>query len=433
MLLLINKINYQKTIKRVMKNNFTFYFSLILTFLGFSIVFSQEKLDDYIQIALKNHPKLQADSLQYQVILERVNEVGNLADTKFSGGVFLSSPETRVGPQNVKLSASQQFPWLGTLKAQKEVVKTQSEVQLENIRETQYQLILKTQRKYYKLGQIKDRIVVLKENMVLLDTYERLALKNLENNLATMADVLKIRMSKNELETKIKNQESEWEVQKRNFNRILYRKREEPIEVQSFSEPISLPLIDSLFDFNNHPLVKRFEKQREVLSKESLANQKEGLPKVGFGLDYVLVSERSDMNISDNGKDIIMPMISLNIPLFNKKYKAKARRLEIQNEENYLTQQDQIITLEKELDDALNQYFISKENVKTYDQNITESKRVQNLVLTNYSTGRLDYDEILEIQELTLKYQLLKVDELNSLYQQKALIEYILIQNKDEK
>ncbi len=423
----------QNDSEKIKSSNFSFFifhFSFILSF--FNFVFSQDKLEDYIKIAIENHPKLQADSLQYQAILESVNEVGNIMDTQFSGGVFLSTPETRVGPQNVKLGAKQQFPWLGTQKAQKEVVKTQADVQLERIRDTQFQLRYKTQLNYYQLSETEQKIVILKENLALLDTYERLALKNLENNLATMADVLKIRMSKNELNTQIENEKSNLEVQKRDFNRMLYRNREEFIQIEPLEESVNLPLLDSLSDFENHPLVNRFEKERTVLEKESQANQKESLPKVGFGLDYVLVSERSDLNVADNGKDIVMPMVSLSIPLFNKKYKAKAKRLQIQNEANYLAEKDQIITLENMLDNALNQFVTSKKNVETYNQNITESKRVQKLVITNYTTGRMDYDEILEIQELTLRYQLLKIKELHSLYQQKALMEYLLTQNTNK-
>lgn len=435
-----NRLKNDKKILKQIQNNkqkikefhfslFAFHFLLIVSFLCSNFAFSQDILNDYIKIALKNHPKLQADSLQYQAMLESVNEVGNLMDTQFVGGIFLSTPETRVGPQNIKLGAKQQFPWLGTQKAQKEVVKTKANVQLENIRETQFQLKYITQLSYYQLSETQQKIDILKENLTLLDTYERLALKNLENNLATMADVLKIRMAKNELNTQIDNQNSNLEVQKRDFNRLLYREREELITILPLEKSVNLPLLDSLTSFKNHPLINRFEKERMVLEKESKANQKESLPKVGFGLDYILVSKRTDMDVSDNGKDIFMPMVSLNIPLFNKKYKAKAKRLQIQNEANYLSEENQIVTLENRLDNAINLFTINKRNIETYKQNIVESKRVQKLVITNYTTGKMDYDEILEIQELTLRYQLLRIKELHSLYKQKALIEYLLQYN----
>jgi hypothetical protein len=30
---------------------------------------------------------------------------------------------------------------------------------------------------------------------------------------------------------------------------------------------------------------------------------------IGFGLDYINVAERPNMDFSDNGKDIVMPMV----------------------------------------------------------------------------------------------------------------------------
>ena len=40
---------------------------------------------------------------------------------------------------------------------------------------------------------------------------------------------------------------------------------------------------------------------------------------IGFGLDYITVSERPSMYFSENGKDIVMPMVSVSIPIFNNK------------------------------------------------------------------------------------------------------------------
>ena len=67
-----------------------------------------------------------------------------------------------------------------------------------------------------------------------------------------------------------------------------------------------------------HPELLKFDKLFRSIEQSELLNQKESSPKIGFGLDYINVSERPDINFIDNGKDIIMPMISLSIPIFNK-------------------------------------------------------------------------------------------------------------------
>jgi len=392
------------------------------------VVFSQiTPLDRYISLMLKNHPKIQADRLKYNAMLAGIDEAGNVKDIQLSGGVFVHSPETRVGPQNFRLGVRQEFPWPGILKAQKEVVRAKAEIQSENNDATIQQMIFKTKSMYYELAKFRQLIVVLKENLALLNTYERLALSGLKNNLATMADVLKIRVKKNELNIEVKNEQSRLETRKRNFNRLLNRAVDAKIEIDSLKENVALTsILDIEEKIDRNPLINRFRKEREVIHKKMLLNEKEGLPKIGFGLDYVWVSKLKKANLTDNGKDVIMPMVSVSIPLFNKKYKAKTDRLKIQNEASLFGQQNEILVLKKALDDFQNKFDISKRKIKMYKENIVESRRIQKLILTDYTTGRIDYDEILEVEEITLKYELYKINELNNLYQQKSMIEYLI-------
>ena len=64
-----------------------------------------------------------------------------------------------------------------------------------------------------------------------------------------------------------------------------------------------------------HPELLKYDKLYESIEQSELLNLKESSPMIGFGLDYINVSERPDMNLSDNGKDIVMPMVSLSIPM----------------------------------------------------------------------------------------------------------------------
>ena len=39
------------------------------------------------------------------------------------------------------------------------------------------------------------------------------------------------------------------------------------------------------------------------------------LSRMGIGIDYVVVDERTDMDLTDNGRDVIMPMFSVSLPI----------------------------------------------------------------------------------------------------------------------
>ena len=60
----------------------------------------------------------------------------------------------------------------------------------------------------------------------------------------------------------------------------------------------------------------------------------------GFGLDYIAVSERPNMSFTDNGKDILMPMATISIPLFNKTHKSKTKQNELRQQEIITQKQD---------------------------------------------------------------------------------------------
>merc|ERR1711879_1108147 len=101
------------------------------------------------------------------------------------------------------------------------------------------------------------------------------------------------------------------------------RDENEAVTVQDSLTIESLPenfRKDSLL--TNNPMLNALDLQQQASEKSEIAAQKQGLPKVGVGLDYTIVEKRTDMEVEDNGKNIFMPMVSVSIPIFRKKYKA---------------------------------------------------------------------------------------------------------------
>ena len=99
-----------------------------------------------------------------------------------------------------------------------------------------------------------------------------------------------------------------------NLNNILNRENDVTVTV---ADSLMMPLEDFEITTGNlglHPELLKYDKLYQSIELSELLNQKESSPMIGFGLDYINVSERPGMNFSDNGKDIVMPMVSLSIP-----------------------------------------------------------------------------------------------------------------------
>ena len=62
---------------------------------------SASTLTDYVALALRRNPALQAQSQRWRADLERVPQARSLPDPELTYGGFIEQVETRVGPQRI--------------------------------------------------------------------------------------------------------------------------------------------------------------------------------------------------------------------------------------------------------------------------------------------------------------------------------------------
>ena len=114
------------------------------------------------------------------------------------------------------------------------------------------------------------------------------------------------------------------------FNALLNRESsaviQYPTELPKATDAI-LVKTDSVF--NNSPKLVQLDRQKEAFEAQKMVAIKEGYPKIGLGLDYSIVAKRYVPDLAMNGQDAIMPMISVSLPIFRKKYKAAQKEVEL--------------------------------------------------------------------------------------------------------
>ncbi len=413
--------------KKVNRNRLGVLFSFL--FFVFFLFSEAQTLQQYIDVGIKNNPELQAQQFHYEANKEKVNEVGALPDTKFSVGVFTQAVETRVGAQQVKLSAQQQFPWFGTLKTKRESMRYLAEASNNDIDLVKRNLVLHIKKKYYKLYNLQSKLKIYKSNASILNTFENLALTELETNKATMVDVLRIKIQQNELENKIEIIKNDIISNKKQFNLLL---NIELLEEVYISDSLEIRIVTQQNTGDilvKHPELMKLDNITKSLQSNELAAQKEGLPKISVGVDYGFVQERVDISLPDNGKDIIMPMVSVSIPLLSKKYSSKQQQFKLKQQEVEKRKEHSLNLLKSNLEQAQTGYQNALQDIKTQDKNGTEAKRALNVSLATYETGKLDFEQILNLQLLILKFQLAEINAEKELLIQRSMLEYITQNN----
>jgi outer membrane protein TolC len=382
-------------------------------------------LEPFIDEAIANSPEIQKFELQYSIASQKINEVHTIPNTEFGVGYFVSEPETRTGAQRFKVSIKQMVPWFGNITARENYVSSLADAKYEDIVIAKRKLMASVSQSYYNLYANMAKQEVLIENISLLDTYETLALTFVEVGKASVVDVLRLQMRQNEMEQLNRVLKQQYLAEQTRFNKFLNRDKD--IAVNVINE-LNIPLKD--FDLNSenllvHSELLKYDKLYYSVEQSELLNQKESSPMIGFGLDYINVNKRADMNFNDNGKDIIMPMVSLSIPIFNNKYKSKTRQNQLQQQEIVAQKQERFNILETLLDKAINDRISARISYATQAKNLKKSKDAELILIKSYETGTIDFNDVLDIQEFQLKFQINKVESVKMYYMQTTIINYL--------
>lgn len=390
-----------------------------------SVVKAQE-LQYFILEAENNNPEIKAFNLRYSIAEEKVNEVNWVPNTEFSVGYFVSEPETRTGPQRARFSARQMLPWFGTITARENYATAMANAEYIEIVIAKRKLSLSVSQSYYGLYEIKAQQRVLSKNVLLLKTYEKIALKSLEVGKASAVDVLRLQIRQNELQQQKDVLDEAYLAAQISFNKLLHREGATaliiPNELFLPNEDV-LPLKRVL---TLNPELLLYDKHYESVAKEELLNKNELNPMIGFGLDYIPVSERTDMNFNDNGKDVFMPMMTVSIPLFNNKFKSITKQNELRQLEINSQKESRLNILESAFAKAISRRNQAKIQSYTQEKNLKQAQDAEEILIKNYQTGTINFNDILDIQELQLKFQMNQISAITTYYTQTAIINYLI-------
>lgn len=386
-----------------------------------------QELQTYIQEAVANNPVIRSSELRYDIANEKIIEANSLPNTTISAGYFVSEPETRVGAQRARFSIAQMLPWFGTISAREQYSSTMAASEYVEIAIAKRKLSLDVAQSYYALYALAEKQEVLNENIKLLRSYEQLALTSVEVGKASVVDVLKLQIRQNELKQQKQVLEEEYRAERASFN--ILRNQDENLAVNVVSE-LQLPTEDIVYSDDGillNPELLKYDKLYESVIQSELVNQKERLPSLGVGLDYMPVSERNDMALTDNGKDIVMPMVTFSIPIFNQGYKSVSRQNELKQLEIESQKEQRLNALKTVLANAVSQRNQARIGYDTQVQNLKQAKDAEQILTKNYETGTIDFNELLDIQELQLKFEMSSIDAIKTYYKQSSIINYLIL------
>lgn len=385
------------------------YICVVLVLLTCWNALSSQSLSDLLQAADSANLELQALEKDYLAALERAPQVSQLPEPEVGLGIFALPVETRLGPQWVRLSATQMFPWKGTRDARKEVMLVMAKAQYEKIAASRLELHYRIKQAWFQLYELEQRRQILRQSIRVFQTIESLATTRIEAGKGNLADVLRIQLRIRELEEERALLENQQTKPRSVINRLLNRTESSPVTIADTLLPAQPPydreaLVNDIRD--NHPMLRMYALQQETARQAIRLNELEGKPSFAAGLDYIYVSRRTDAAPTGNGRDIVSPRIGIRLPLYRDKYDAKEQeeRLKIQALE--IRKQDQLLQFRSALEGAYADLEDARIKLRLYEEQIQTTESVIDLLLTEYSTEGARFLDLLQLENQLIQYEL---------------------------
>ena len=400
---------------------------LLLTILacGFYELKAQS-LEDYFKLAAENNPGLQARYKDFEAALQKIPQASTLPDPTFSFGYFISPVETRVGPQRARFSLTQMFPWFGTLRSKGDAAALLADAKYEAFLDARNQLYYQVAASYYPLYELERWTVLEQENIEILESYKTISTKQFENGNGAMVDVLRVDIMLKDAATNLQILKEKRKPLLAAFNALLNRNENEEVVIND-----TLAIETLLDDYRrdslllDNPILKQIELKLKASEEMEQVAIKQGLPKFGVGLDYAIVGNRSGVELPDNGQDILMPMVSMSIPIFRKKYNAAIKETQLSQESYQLQREDYTNRLIANYESTAFELDRERQLIELYDQQIEESQQALNLLYTAYSNSGKEFEEVLRMQQQLLKYEKMKATAITNYHTALAKLNYI--------
>ena len=367
-------------------------------------------LSSYLELAAENNPQLKSSFNEYLAALEEVPQVGALQDPQLMFGYFIKPVETRVGAQRFSFSATQAFPWFGTLEAKEDVATQQAKAKFEMFQDQKLKLFNEVRSTYNNMYYIQKAMKVTNENLELLSSFKELARINFEGGNSGFSNILKVEMEEEVLQNQLNYLQDKMEPLMVKFESLLNTGLEDSI---SFPEVLWIEQIqenkETIYQtiLAQNPNIEKLNREMEAFDKQMAVARKEGMPSFTLGFNYVNVDARNNLEIPQSGQDAFMfPQVGIKIPLFRDKYRSMVKEAGLKKESVAFQKENLMNEFNTRLEEIYADYQDAVRDVNLYTELIDLAQRSLDLLQSEFSTGKTDFQELLDMERQLLNYEL---------------------------
>ena len=367
------------------------------------------RLVDLLRYAALNNAALRAAYYRWQASLERPTQVKALPDPRITYSIYIEEVETRVGPQEQAFGVSQMIPWLRKLREMENVATEEALAAKARFDAEKFRLFYRVQDAWYEYYYLARAIDVVQSNIDLVKYFEEVARTKYKVGSVAMPAVIRSQVELGKLSDQARTLRDMRPAVAARLNAALNR----PVTA-SLPWP---PVVDeATLDTSEQELLALIESSPEIAAlRHEVAKARSGIdlarqdyyPDFTVGVTYIDTGSALMPGVPDSGKDPVIAMVSLNVPLWRQKYRAHEREAVALHLTALSAQTERENTLASDIKMALFGYQDAQGRIDLYtDTLLPKARELLAAYESAFRTGTSTFLDLIDAQRVLLRFEL---------------------------
>ncbi|MHC5157439.1 MAG: TolC family protein [Planctomycetota bacterium] len=366
-------------------------------------------VEDYLHIAAENNAGLKSSFHRWRMAAAQVPQAKALDDPRFTYGYFIEEVETRTGPQKQRFSISQMFPWFGKIEARTDTAAANAQAAYKRYEADKLKLFGKVKGAFYEYVYLYEAIDIARQNLELLKHFEQVAQARYRTAAAQHPDIIRAQIELALMEDNLTGLENMLLPVTSGLNALLNRDMTVPLDkprrhsaaLVDVDEAVIVGLIAE-----RNPEIAALQKDIAAARSRIRLAQKRYAPDVTLGVDWIQTDDARMDGVWGSGRDPIVAMVSVNIPLWTDSYDAGKAQAQSAMRATRRNKEQMQLDLSAQAANVLYQIAETGRKATLYEGTlIPKAREMVDVSESSYRAGGVDFLNLIDAQRKLLTFE----------------------------
>ncbi|MCG6926410.1 MAG: TolC family protein [Acidobacteria bacterium] len=368
-------------------------------------------LRELVRDSLERNPALATSIAVARASLHQAPQAQALPDPVVGVTGYLSSPETRVGPQRLMATLSQRLPWKGKRRLRQEAAMRRSEALVSDVSARRLDLVTEVRRLSLEIAYLDAYRSVVETDRETLIHYEQLARARYASGSGIEQGVIKIQAEITKDDNRLLEIATRRATLVAELNALRDRPQESPVpEIALPGRTRTAPPVPIV---RARALEARPELDAagaELARADTMVEiaRREYKPDVTLGATYGLVTARSDLapgiTVPNDGKDVFGLSVSVNLPIKRGRLDAGLEEATEQRLAAVEHRRDVSASVDRAVGELVERLRLSGEQVGLFERVLLiQAEQSLRSAESGYAAGNLNSLDLLDAERVLLE------------------------------